>query len=80
MLAQLDDRIMSFSLTDNRGFDADQLSISIDDSGGLVALPPRGAELAVSIGWLGEPLIYKGLYTVDEVSHEGPADTIGITA
>lgn len=80
VLTQLDDRIMSLSLTDNRGFDADQLSISIDDSDGMVALPPRGAELAVSIGWLGEPLIYKGLYTVDEVSHEGPADTIGITA
>ena len=77
---QLDERITSLSLTDNRGFDADQLSISIDDSDGMVALPPRGAELAVSIGWLGEPLIYKGLYTVDEVSHEGPADTIGITA
>ena len=46
----------------------------------MVALPPRGAELAVSFGWLGEPLIYKGLYTVDEVSHEGPADTIGVTA
>lgn len=80
VLTQLDDRIMSLSLTDNRGFDADQLSISIDDSDGMVALPPRGAELAVSFGWLGEPLIYKGLYTVDEVSHEGPADTIGVTA
>jgi phage protein D len=77
---QLDERIMSLSLTDNRGFDADQLSISVDDSDGMVALPPRGAELAVSIGWLGEPLIYKGLYTVDEVSHEGPGDIIGITA
>ena len=77
---QLDERIMSLSLTDNRGFDADQLSISIDDSDGMVALPPRGAELAVSIGWLGEPLVYKGLYTVDEVSHEGPGDIIGITA
>ncbi|HEB4874892.1 TPA: phage late control D family protein [Kluyvera ascorbata F0526] len=80
VLTQLDERIMSLSLTDNRGFDADQLSISIDDSDGMVALPPRGAELAVSFGWLGEPLIYKGLYTVDEVSHEGPADTIGVTA
>ncbi|TNL01618.1 hypothetical protein CYD30_27965, partial [Kosakonia cowanii] len=80
VLTQLDDRIMSLSLTDNRGFDADQLSISIDDSDGTVALPSRGAELAVSLGWQGEPLIYKGLYTVDEVSHEGPPDRIDITA
>jgi phage protein D len=45
----------------------------------MVDLPPRGAELAVSIGWLGEALIYKGLYTVDEVGH-GPPDVIDITA
>jgi phage protein D len=34
----------------------------------------------VSIGWLGEALIYKGLYTVDEVGHSGPPDVIDITA
>ncbi|WP_456309395.1 phage late control D family protein [Serratia proteamaculans] len=79
-LAPLDERIMSLSLTDNRGFDADQLTISLDDADGLLSLPRRGAELAVSIGWLGEQLIYKGLYTVDEVSHEGPPDVISVTA
>jgi len=80
VLTQLDERIISLSLTDNRGFNADQLTISVDDTDGQLALPRRGAELAVSIGWLGEALIYKGLYTVDEVSHDGPPDTIGITA
>ncbi|KFB99458.1 phage late control gene D protein [Trabulsiella guamensis ATCC 49490] len=80
VLTQLDERIMSLSLTDNRGFDADQLSISVDDTDGAVALPPRGAEIAVSFGWMGEPLTYKGLYTVDEISHEGPPDAIGISA
>lgn len=80
VLTQLDERIVSLSLTDNRGFEADQLTISVDDADGLVALPRRGAELAVSIGWLGEPLIYEGLYTVDEVSHGGPPDVINITA
>lgn len=34
----------------------------------------------MSIGWLGEALIYKGLYTVDEVGHSGPPDVIDITA
>lgn len=29
---------------------------------------------------MGEPLVYKGLYTVDEITHEGPPDTLGITA
>lgn len=55
VLTQLDERIMSLSLTDNRGFDADQLTLSVDDSDGRLVLPPRGVELAVSIGWLGEP-------------------------
>ncbi|WP_414627676.1 contractile injection system protein, VgrG/Pvc8 family [Klebsiella aerogenes] len=80
VLTQLDERLMSLSMTDNRGFNADQIVINIDDSDGLVALPPRGAEIAVSMGWMGEELIYKGLYIVDEVSHEGPPDGIEITA
>ncbi len=79
-LTELADRITSLSVTDNNGFDADQLTLSVDDSDGVTDLPPRGAELAVSIGWLGEELIYKGLYTVDEVGHSGPPDVIDITA
>ncbi len=79
-LQALSDRLMSLSLTDNRGFDADQVTISLDDTDGLIGLPSRGAEIALSIGWLGEPLVYKGLYTVDEVAHEGPPDVLNITA
>lgn len=79
-LAELTDRIMSISLTDNRGFEADQVTLEIDDSDAQVALPVRGAQLAVSLGWLGEALIYKGRYTVDEVAHDGPPDRITITA
>ena len=79
-LTELADRITALSVTDNNGFEADQLTLSIDDADGMVDLPPRGAELAVSIGWLGEPLIYKGLYTVDEVGHGGPPDVIDVTA
>ncbi len=79
-LTALSDRLMSLSLTDNRGFDADQVTISLDDTDGLLGLPSRGAEIALSIGWMGEPLIYKGLYTVDEIAHEGPPDVLNITA
>ncbi|WP_440866820.1 phage late control D family protein [Symbiopectobacterium purcellii] len=79
-LTALSDHLMSLSLTDNRGFDADQVTISLDDTDGLLGLPSRGAEIALSIGWMGEPLIYKGLYTVDEIAHEGPPDVLNITA
>ncbi|MBK6259110.1 phage late control D family protein [Citrobacter youngae] len=80
ILSDLNDRIMSVSMTDNRGFEADQITISVDDADGMVKLPLRGTQLALSMGWKGEPLIYKGLYTVDEISHEGPPDMLQITA
>ncbi|EDX3521064.1 phage late control D family protein [Salmonella enterica subsp. enterica serovar Miami] len=80
ILPDLNNRIMSVSMTDNRGFEADQITISVDDTDGMVKLPSRGTQLALSMGWKGEPLIYKGLYTVDEISHEGPPDTLQITA
>ncbi|EFJ8196132.1 phage late control D family protein, partial [Escherichia coli] len=53
-------RLMSLSLTDNRGFEADQLTITLDDADGQLQLPPRGARLTVLIGWKGEPLTEKG--------------------
>lgn len=79
-LTVLDEKLISLELTDNRGFNADELTISVDDSQGDIALPPRGAELSISLGWQGEALIYKGIYIVDEVSHSGPPDRIDITA
>lgn len=79
-LTVMDEKLISLELTDNRGFNADELTISVDDSEGIIELPPRGAELSVSLGWQGEPLIYKGVYIVDEVSHSGPPDRIEITA
>ena len=50
VLKELADRVISISLTDNRGFEADQLTLELDDSAGDVALPGRGVELSL---WLG---------------------------
>ncbi|TLI48459.1 phage late control D family protein [Escherichia coli O25b:H4] len=60
-LSGVAERLMSLSLTDNRGFDADQLTITLDDADGQLQLPPRGARLTVLIGWKGEPLTEKAL-------------------
>ncbi|MFZ1873385.1 MAG: phage late control D family protein [Chania sp.] len=79
-LAVLDERIISLEMTDNRGFEADELTITVDDSDGKLQLPPRGAELSASLGWRGEALVYKGVFIVDEVAHSGPPDTMTITA
>lgn len=73
-------RLISLSLTDNRGFEADQLDIELDDSDGLMVMPQRNAVLALSLGWKGAPLTPKGLFTVDEVEHRGAPDTLTIRA
>lgn len=73
-------RLISLSLTDNRGFEADQLDIELDDSDGMMVMPQRNAVLALSLGWEGAALTPKGLFTVDEVEHRGSPDTLTIRA
>ncbi|HFJ8954255.1 TPA: phage late control D family protein [Serratia liquefaciens] len=73
-------RLIALSLTDNRGFEADQLDIELDDSDGLMVMPQRNAVLALSLGWKGAPLTPKGLFTVDEIEHRGAPDTLTIRA
>lgn len=38
----MDARLMSLTLTDNRGFEADQLDLELDDTDGMIVLPRRG--------------------------------------
>ncbi|CQD62883.1 late control gene D protein [Yersinia enterocolitica] len=73
-------RLMSLTLTDNRGFEADQLDIELDDSDGQLVLPRRGAKIAVALGWQGAALIDKGVFTVDEIEHSGAPDKLTIRA
>ncbi|HGY1778276.1 TPA: phage late control D family protein [Citrobacter amalonaticus] len=79
-LTMLDEKLISLELTDNRGFNADELTITVDDTQRDIELPPRGAELSVAIGWQGEKLVHKGIFIVDEIAHSGPPDRIEITA
>ncbi|MCR1567186.1 phage late control D family protein [Mixta sp.] len=78
--ANLRDRLLSLTLTDNRGFEADQLDIELDDADGQLALPVRGAVVELFLGWAGQPLTGKGEFTVDEVEHHGAPDTLTIRA
>lgn len=73
-------RLISLSLNDNRGFEADQLDIELDDADGLMQMPPRGAVLSVFLGWKGQVLFHKGEFTVDEVEHRGAPDTLTLRA
>ncbi|WP_447888872.1 phage late control D family protein [Serratia fonticola] len=73
-------RLLSLALVDNRGFEADQLDIELDDADGQVMMPVRGAVLSLLLGWQGQPLVNKGTFTVDEVEHRGAPDTLTIRA
>lgn len=78
--ANIRDRLISLTLTDNRGFEADQLDVELDDADGQLAMPVRGAVVKLFLGWKGQALIGKGSFTVDEVEHHGAPDTMTIRA
>lgn len=67
-------RLMSMTITDNRGFTADTIELTLDDSDGLLDMPRRGATLRALIGWQGQALVDKGTYKIDEVEHSGAPD------
>lgn len=72
--------LISLQLTESRADEADTLELTVDDTRNTFAIPLRGANIEVSIGWVGEPLVDKGKFTVDTVEHTGAPDTIRITA
>lgn len=73
-------RLISLDLTDNRGLEADQLSLVLSDHDGLLAIPPRGAKIRLWLGWSTTGLIDKGSYIVDETEHSGAPDVLSIRA
>lgn len=78
--AGLAPRLMSLSLQEHRGEEADQLDIELSDADGLLAVPTPGAVLTLALGWAGEPLVDKGTYKVDEAGHRGAPDVISLRA
>lgn len=66
------DRVLEIRITDKPGLQSDELEIKLDDRGGAVAFPPKGATLAVKLGWEGKGLVDMGAYVVAEI-------TIGIS-
>ena len=71
-------RLISLTMTDKRGLEADQLDILLDDSDGLLDLPARGARLSLWLGWEGTPLEEKGDFTIDAIHFRGAPDTLTI--
>lgn len=78
--AAVEKRLVELTLTDNRGMEADQLDVALSDHDGKLAIPPRGAELRLWLGWSDSGLVDKGVFTVDELEHSGAPDTLSIRA
>lgn len=77
---KIKDRLISLTLTDNRGLEADQLDITLSDHDNALAIPKRGAKIQLSLGWADGELTNKGSFIVDEVEHSGTPDVLTIKA
>ncbi|AJY10983.1 phage late control D family protein [Burkholderia dolosa] len=72
--------LVYLTLSESREDEADSLNLVLDDSRGDLAMPKRGAELKLSIGWVGEPLVDKGTFKIDEFEFHGAPDQMTISA
>jgi phage protein D len=73
-------RLVDLSTTDNRGLEIDTMVATFSDKDGLLAMPQKGVELALFIGYVGQDLVDRGTFVVDVVRHTGPPDQVQITA
>ncbi|WP_299307817.1 contractile injection system protein, VgrG/Pvc8 family [uncultured Croceicoccus sp.] len=78
-------RLISLTLTEKRGGEADQLDIVLHDHDGALELPKPGAVLALQLGWVEGSdvpigLVDKGRFKVDEVEWSGPPDIVTLRA
>jgi hypothetical protein len=76
-------RLISLTITEKRGGEADQLDLTFHDHDGKMAIPKEGAVLRISLGWVSGSLVKtgmvdKGSFKVDDVEWGGPPDVITI--
>ncbi len=74
------DRFISMRVTDEAGFQSDQIELVLDDRGHVFEWPEHGAEIECSLGYQETGLSNIGVFVVDEVGHSGPSSTLRIHA
>lgn len=82
---KINPRHVELTLTEKRGGEADELSLTLQNADSRLAMPNPGKVIALALGWLegddvSPGLVDKGRFTVDEVEAEGPPDKIIIRA
>jgi len=75
--AAIQRRLVSLSVADVVGTRADDLDLVVEDADEHMALPSRGAQLEVWLGYVGA-LRKVGLFTVDALKMSGPPSQISI--
>ena len=73
-------RIVSIELTDKRGFEADELTLELDDYDGALAIPSTGSKITIHLGYQETGIVDKGEYLFSEFTHTGAPDRLSITA
>lgn len=84
LAAKINPRFLELTLSEKRGGEADELSLTLHNHDGRLATPETGRLLTLALGWRsGGPatgLVGKGRFKVDEVEESGPPDVITIRA
>lgn len=78
--SQLQDRMASITITDEAGFESDKLSITVADPNADLAMPVKGAEITVALGFKNTGLVPFGKYTLDNIKLSGVPDKLTINA
>ncbi|WP_201585235.1 contractile injection system protein, VgrG/Pvc8 family [Psychrobacter sp. HII-4] len=79
--AQVEQRLISLSMIDKRGTEADELSLTLSDHDAALPLPTKGNKIRL---WLAMPdtgdMIDKGTFVIDDAEHSGTPDQLQIRA
>lgn len=77
--AQIADRLVRLTVTDEAGHKSDAAELTLDNRDAALSLPPTGARLDIAAG-LGLSLVSLGQFVVDELSGEIGPDTLTLSA
>lgn len=76
--ALINDRLLQLRTSDKPGMESDDFDLKIDDRDSALALPARGAEVEIYLGYAGQELTRLGRYVVDQVDLSGPPSVMEI--
>lgn len=76
----LQDRVTSLVITDDAGFKSDTATFVLDNREQKIGVPPKGATLAIRLGYEDGGAWITGEYTVDDISLSGRPDILTISA